>query len=288
MPGAGFKKRAARVKYHVRRMLDTPYDMVKNRMATGTASPSFTSALIEQALRRSALSMEEEEDIKGAAGVLFAAGSDTTVSVLSTFLLAMVLNPEVYAKAQDEMTLVTGDTRLPVFEDRESLPYLECMLKELLRWHCPVPLGIPHLASIADEYSGYDIPQGSMIIPNIWAMTQRSDVFPDPAAFRPERFQEPDGKVADMIDPTNMVFGFGRRACPGQQFAEASIWLLIANMIATMDISKARDALGNEIKPAASFSSGFVSHPNPFQCRIRPRSENAMKLVSDMSAMHVI
>ncbi|OCH90107.1 cytochrome P450 monooxygenase [Obba rivulosa] len=287
MPGAGFLRRAAQVKYHVRRMLDKPYDLVKNRLATGTASPSFTSALLEQASRGNVSNPEEEEeDIKGAAGVLFAAGSDTTVSVLSTFLLAMVLHPEVYQKAQTEIHQVTGGTRLPGFEDREQLPYLACVLKELLRWHCPVPLGIPHLASVSDEYSGYDIPQGSLIIPNIWAMTQRTDVFPDPSTFRPERFMEPGGQVTDSIDPANMVFGFGRRVCPGQDFADASIWLLIANMVATMDISRAQDTRGNDITPSASFTSGFVSHPKPFKCRISPRSASVIKLISDMSTIH--
>ncbi|EMD32760.1 hypothetical protein CERSUDRAFT_118484 [Gelatoporia subvermispora B] len=286
MPGAGFKRRAARVKYHVRRMLDTPYNMVKNRLTAGTATASFTSALIETASNGNFLNAEEEEDIKGAAGVLFAAGTDTTVSVLATFMLAMVLHPEVYQRAQQEIDEATGGLRLPDFDDRQHLPYLECVLKELLRWHCPVPLGIPHLASSSDEYGGKYIPQGSMIIPNIWAMTQRPDEYPDPSVFRPERFMKQDGHVPESIDPANMVFGFGRRVCPGQDFADTSMWLLIANLVATMNITKARDASGNASTPQASFTSGFVSHPKPFECSITPRSEKVMKIISDTSAIH--
>ena len=55
------------------------------------------------------------------------------VSVMRTFVLAMVLHPEVLEKAQDEMDTVVGTERLPEWDDRESLPYLECILKEILR-----------------------------------------------------------------------------------------------------------------------------------------------------------
>ena len=56
-----------------------------------------------------------------------------TISVLASFILAMVLHPEVYHKAQEEMDRVIGKDALPSFSDRESLPYFECVLKEVLR-----------------------------------------------------------------------------------------------------------------------------------------------------------
>lgn len=55
------------------------------------------------------------------------------VSVMRTFVLAMTLHPEVLEKAQDEMDQVVGTERLPYWDDRGSLPYLECILKEVLR-----------------------------------------------------------------------------------------------------------------------------------------------------------
>lgn len=91
---------------------------------------------------------------------------------MKTFVLAMVLHPEVYRKAQEEIDRVVGPERLPDFEDREQLPYLECLLKEvyrcvdgrrrtrrtscracahpftLVRWNAPVPLGESHSSLI--------------------------------------------------------------------------------------------------------------------------------------------
>lgn len=52
---------------------------------------------------------------------------------LSTFILAMVMHPDIFLKAQAEVDQVTGGSRLPDFNDRDSLPYLECVLKEVYR-----------------------------------------------------------------------------------------------------------------------------------------------------------
>ncbi|CCL99826.1 uncharacterized protein FIBRA_01850 [Fibroporia radiculosa] len=287
-PGAGFKRKAFEVRALVRNMLDTPFNMVKNAMLSGTASPCFTASLLEEMINSKSPTEEDEDDIKGAAGVLYGASTDTTVAVLSTFVLAMVLHPDVYKKAQEEVDRVVGSDRLPVFEDRISLPYLECVIREVYRWNCPVPLGIPHKVMQDDSYRDYDIPGGSMVIPNIWAMVQDHEHYPAPESFRPERFLEMSHDVADTRDPRNMVFGFGRRACPGKQFADTSIWLVVANMIATLDISKTTDFRGDPVTPQAAFISGFVSHPEPFVCNVAPRSDKIAEMVSELNANAVV
>ena len=67
----------------------------------------------------------------------------------------MTLHPEVQAKAQAEITRVVGSDRLPTYNDRDSLPYIEAVYKELLRWHPIVPIGLPHLSTaIADDEFG--------------------------------------------------------------------------------------------------------------------------------------
>ena len=64
-----------------------------------------------------------------------------TVSVSNSFFLAMALYPEVQAKAQSEIDRVIGSDRLPGFQDRDSLPYLNALTKEVLRWNPVSPLG---------------------------------------------------------------------------------------------------------------------------------------------------
>jgi cytochrome P450 len=80
----------------------------------------------------------------------------------------MVQHPGVQAKAQEELDRVIGRSRLPDFEDRESLPYLDAIYKETLRLYPVAPLGLPHRVIADDVYKGMRIPKGSIIFPNIW------------------------------------------------------------------------------------------------------------------------
>ncbi|PCH39690.1 cytochrome P450 [Wolfiporia cocos MD-104 SS10] len=102
-------------------------------------------------------------------------------------------------------------------------------------------------------------------------MARDPTIYTDPKTFRPERFMEMDPEEAELKDPRQFVFGFGRRVCPGRNFADANVWLAIACITAVFDIRKSRDADGAEITPEAYFSSGFVSHPHAFVCDILPR-----------------
>ena len=102
--------------------------------------------------------------------------------------------------------------------------------------------------------------------------------FAEPLEFNPERFIATDDKPAEQ-DPHTIAFGFGRRVCPGMHIADASIFLSVSNILAVFDISKARDASGKVIEPVIDYSSGGISHPRPFECKIVPRSVRAEALI---------
>ncbi|KAH9834535.1 cytochrome P450 [Rhodofomes roseus] len=120
--------------------------------------------MMQDCLKKGALTSEDEIVIKGTAGTLYAAGTDTTLTSIMVFILAMVQPPDIFQKAQEEVIQVVGETRLPEFNDRTSLPYLENIITEVYRWYPAVPIGVPHLASDDDVYRGYYIPKGSMTI----------------------------------------------------------------------------------------------------------------------------
>ncbi|CCM01370.1 uncharacterized protein FIBRA_03420 [Fibroporia radiculosa] len=282
-PGAAFKRRALKIRDMIHTSMNTPYNKVREEMLAGSARPSYLRMLLETYPRDKTPSREEEADMKGSATSMYGAGAETTTSTLQSFLLAMILHPKVFQKAQAEIDRVIESSRLPDFEDRDSLPYLECVLKEVYRWNTPVPLSIPHRLMEDDVYNGFHIPKGSTIIPNVWAIAMDPDMYLDPELFWPERFEGMDEEEADLKDPRRVVFGSGRRICPGRQLGERSIWLAVARITATFDIKKARDASGVEITPEASFPPGSVSHPKPFVCDIRPRSEKAAMLVDQLN-----
>ena len=90
------------------------------------------------------------------------------MTTVSHFILAMILHPEVLAKVQEEMDTVVGHGRLPTFSDRASLPYLESVMSETLRWGVPVPLALPHRLMEDDTFNGYHIPKGTLVFGNVW------------------------------------------------------------------------------------------------------------------------
>ena len=96
------------------------------------------------------------------------AGSDTTAATNASFVLAMTMHPEIQKKAQEELDRVIGPDRLPTWDDRSQLPYIDAILKETLRWNTATPLGVPHAVVQDDVYEGMFIPGGATVIPNIW------------------------------------------------------------------------------------------------------------------------
>ncbi|KAI0724641.1 cytochrome P450 [Fomitopsis betulina] len=281
MPGASFMRDALHARALVLKAHQAPYQMCREIAATGNTHPSFTSALVERA-EKAGRFQEEERDIIGVAGLAYGAASDTT----KTVLLAMVLHSDVFAKAQEEVDRVVGRDRLPTQEDRPSLPFVECILKETYRWNPPVGLGVPHQTSDShDEYGGYHIPADTTMITNIWSISRNTRNWEDSDIFRPERFLKPEQLSPEVADPKSFVFGHGRRLCPGREFADATLFLAISNMIAALDIGKSRDAEGNEITPKAAFaSSSIISYPEHFSCSIKPRFDTTSSMVLETLA----
>ncbi|CAE7178236.1 unnamed protein product [Rhizoctonia solani] len=109
-------------------------------------------------------------------------------------------------------------------------------------------------------------------------ITRDENIFPDPENFIPERFDE----MAEHkpLSPKDIIFGVGRRVCPGQFLAEASIFLVMASMLATMDITKARNEDGHEIEPEVVRGPALVCQLRPFKCSIKPRSNHTIELIN--------
>ncbi|KAG6829235.1 hypothetical protein H0H92_005237 [Tricholoma furcatifolium] len=257
-PFSGFKLKALETRAAVEDMMNIPFDMVKKQMRSGQARPCFTSTLLEMYCdpRKTESNIEDEKDIRGAAGTLYAAAEDTTVAVMQTFILAMTRYPKVFLKAQGEMDRVIGNGRLPTHDDRGLLPYLDCVLNEVLRWNPPVPLGMPHRVMKDDSYQGYHIPEGTTVLVNIFRVrdgwTIPSAILHDcerPEEFIPERYIM-EGNT--LPNPREVVFGFGRR-----HFAESSVWVMMANIVATLDIGRSPEDEGEGRLSQPEFTNGF-------------------------------
>lgn len=211
-----------------------------------------------------------QETVMNTASAMFLGGFDTIVAAMLGFLFAMMTHPEAQRRAQKELDAVLSPGQLPSFKDRDSLPYLEALVKEVLRWKPITPMAAAHVLDVDDEYKGYFIPAGSLVLGNAWAILRDPELYPEPEAFRPERYLDiPEGKTAACPDP-DITFGFGRRACPGRLMALDTLWLAFASILASYDISHVSDTNSAvpQYKPA---SSSLVFMPLPFPCLIKLR-----------------
>ncbi|KAF5640103.1 oxidoreductase [Fusarium tjaetaba] len=273
-PGAGFKTTAKQWRANLESSVEDPAAFVEHQMANGKDNTSFMSQLMQ----KKGLTDEDVSENKWLAASLYAAGADTTVSAITTFFLAMTLFPEAQKKAQCEIDEVIGSERLPTLSDRQSLPYVNALVKEVLRWHPVGPMCLPHTTSQDDLIDGYLIPKGAMILPNIWQICHDPTLYHDPMTFEPERFLGPEAET----DPGRFVFGFGRRICPAQAMADKTLFLNMAQSLAVFDI-KVKE--GGDV-PKAEFTSGVVSHPKPFETAIKPRSSEHRKLIKSIERIH--
>ncbi|PIL22693.1 cytochrome P450 [Ganoderma sinense ZZ0214-1] len=289
LPGTGFLRRLAEDRKYAHMLRELPWTQAKEMATNGTSSNSMASAILEKISRLDPASVLEEEGIAmSATGMAYAAGLDTQYAALQSLFPALSLHPEVQRKARAELDSVVGPNRLPTFADRDALPYVGAIVKELLRWHCVVPLGIAHCSIADDEYGGYFIPEGTTILVNSWAITHDPERYPEPDMFMPERFLK-EGKLdTDAIDPAGVVFGFGRRyvilylmcaICPGRYFADATFFIFVACVLHVFDITPPLDEDGCAIKIEPRATAGLISYLEDSRCTIRPRSSSAEELI---------
>ncbi|KAF9235265.1 cytochrome P450 [Melanogaster broomeanus] len=269
-PGMGLKRKGALCREWAKDWVELPFTHALQRMNDGSIAPS----MVFDALRKT----EQEEaapgwlqGLKEAAATALAAGSETSSGVLRTFLLVMVLNPEIQEKAHAQVEGVVGKGRLPTLDDRPSLTYVDAIMRETLRWNPVGPLSVPHAAVNDDIYDGYHIPKGATIITNLWSMAHDESKYPKPFEFIPERFLNPDGTLTSD-DVLHTTFGFGRRICVGRHFADVTLWSAMSTILALFKLSVPKDEDGNEVSLEPQWKSGISTYPLPFPCSIVPRT----------------
>ncbi|KAF8594597.1 cytochrome P450 [Ceratobasidium sp. AG-I] len=257
LPGTTWKRNVHAWRAEKEEMLNRPYEWTKAQMAG-----HYIQLLIWLCV-----------------DVLLGCGNCSTVhcqelgmATFRAFLIAMILHPEIQARAQAEIDSVLGGNRLPEMSDRNELPYLDCILKEVMRWRPIGPLGVPHACAKDDEYEGYLIPKGAIIIGNVWAMCNDPTTYPNPEKFDPDRFMDPSV-------PDSPAFGF---VCPGADFARAFQFIAMSTFLTIFNIKPVSDEKGHDILPTAEMGPNvLISHPLPFECSITPRSDKHAALLNE-------
>ncbi|KAJ1302232.1 hypothetical protein OPQ81_001053 [Rhizoctonia solani] len=282
-PGGGFQKVGKRGKEFRNRYADEPfYEVLQQIRHNRLSRTSYTSRLLEEKGGVNA-TPEDRDLIKWTAAAMYVAGSTTTMHIIIVLFFMLALYPEVAQQAQSEIDSVVGRGRLPDFTDRDSLPYMEALLQEIMRVSPPTPLGLAHTVAEDIEFRGYRIPKGASINPNIWAILHDPKHYPSPYTFTPDRYFKP---VPDP-DPRKYIFGFGRRVCPGLHVANDSTWIMCAGVLALFDIrageelnQRVREVGGRESPELYNLCEGFgAGLPLPFEYKVTVRDKAAAELL---------
>ncbi|KAJ1300669.1 hypothetical protein OPQ81_002317 [Rhizoctonia solani] len=221
-----------------------PYEWTKTQVVNGTHQPSVIGSLLQDHKLLSGLTPEERDDrLKEIGIVLYGGGTDTSANFLVSLVAAMILNPHVQAKAQQELDTVLGQAVLPKTSDKDRLPYIRNLIDEVLRLYPVVPLG------------------------------RDPRHYPNPEIFDPDRYLDPNV-------PRTPAFGWGRRKCPGIHFAETSVFITTALLLSVFTFSKRKDSSGKDIEPQIELElNAIILSLKPFDFEFKPRSDAHYQLI---------
>ncbi|KAJ1275070.1 hypothetical protein BS78_05G107900 [Paspalum vaginatum] len=165
---------------------------------------------------------------------MFGAGSDTLPNVLNWCMTELVRNPEAMAKAQGKVREAFKGKSTITEDDLKGCSYIELVIKETMRLHPPVPLLLPRKCRETCKVMGYNIPKGTVVFVNVWAICRDPKYWDDPEEFKPERFENSnlDYKGTDY---EYLPFGAGRRICPAINLGVANIYLALARLLYHFD-----------------------------------------------------
>ena len=155
--------------------------------------------------------VDQFDSDKMAANILgFTADAVSTLSsVLNTAIYFMAKYPDVQSRVQAQLDEVVGSSRKVTTKDRASLPLMDAVMFETFRVMSPLAMALPREVPRDTTLNGYNIPKGSFVFSNLWAIHMNPDIYKDPDNFHLEHFLQEDGSV--VRSPEALApFGIGK------------------------------------------------------------------------------
>lgn len=193
---------------------------------------------------------------------MLVAGSETSATTMEWAMSLLLNHPEALKKAVAEIDTVVGIDRLLVEADLSKLNYLQNVIHEAFRLYPVLPLLLPHESSNDCKVCGFDVPQGTMLLVNLWTIHRDPKLWSEPTAFMPERFESGEIEGYKLIP-----FGAGRRACPGAALARQVIGLGLGALIQAFEWGR----IGDEEIDLTEGTGLSMPKAEPLEALCKPR-----------------
>ncbi|KAM4641385.1 cytochrome P450 2G1-like [Discoglossus pictus] len=242
------------------------------KLNQGTLDPNFPRDYIDCFL----LKMEQEKqnpkteftmkNLLMSVHNVFIAAMDTISTTLNHSLLILATFPEIQAKVHREIDQVIGRDRIPIIDDRSSMPYTDAVMNEIQRFADIAPLNNTRTVRKDTQFRGYTIPKGTDIFPLLCTVHRDPSQFSTPYEFNPNHFLDENGKFKK--NEASMPFSAGKRKCPGESLAQMEFFLLLTTILQNFRLTSEKKFTLEDIAPKME---GFINHPIPYQLLFVPR-----------------
>ncbi|MEH1807672.1 MAG: cytochrome P450 [Nostoc sp.] len=189
-----------------------------------------------------------DDELKDELLTILFAGHETTATTLAWAFYQIHQNPDVLSKLQQELDSL-GENPNPM--EIAQLPYLSAVCQETLRMYPVLPGLFPRITKSSINIAGYQFPPDTTLMPSIYLLHYREDLYPNPQQFNPERFLKRQYSPWEFIP-----FGGGSRRCLGYALAQLEIKLVLATVLSNYQLTLV------ENKPIKLQRRGFTLAPN--------------------------
>ncbi|CAJ1085077.1 cytochrome P450 3A40-like [Xyrichtys novacula] len=206
-----------------------------------------------------------DNEILSQAMIFIFAGYETSSSTLGFTAHNLATNPDIQKKLQEEIDETFPGKVRPDYEALMQMEYLDMVINESMRLY-PIANRLERVSKTSVEVNGITIPKGTTVMVPIYPLQRDPDLWPEPDAFKPERFSKEN---KDNIDPYSFLpFGAGPRNCIGMRFALLMMKLAMVEILQDFSFVPCKET---DI-PLELGIDGFTTPKNPIKLKLEPRT----------------
>uniref|UniRef100_A0A4W6F4W6 unspecific monooxygenase n=1 Tax=Lates calcarifer TaxID=8187 RepID=A0A4W6F4W6_LATCA len=206
-----------------------------------------------------------DHEILSQAMIFIFAGYETSSSSLSFLAYNLATHPHIQKTLQEEIDETFPEKGQPTYEALMQMEYLDMVVNESMRLY-PIANRLERMSKASVEVNGVTIPKGTVIMVPVYTLHHDPALWPEPDAFKPERFSKEN---KDNIDPYAFLpFGAGPRNCIGMRFALLMMKLAVVEILQKFSFVTCKET---EV-PLVLANDGFTTPKTPIKLKLVPRA----------------